>query len=380
MNECADHIAPVSTARDEIVALTSLRGIAAMAVVMQHFSATAQQHSVVTIPSLVPHGYLAVDLFFVLSGFIMSYTYLASFQRHGLIAYGDFLLKRIARIVPLNVAVLMVIMAAGQLSLAFLDRNIIYHSEHVGIDLAANLFMLQGLGIGRNLNAPSWSISTEFAAYILFPFLIFVVFSRRRAFPLLVVLSAVVALVWIASLHQRLGLETGSTGGGVIRCFAEFSMGMASYRLYAWSQNRRVRGLESDMACFSLIAGCGVFMCLRVDLPAVLLFPFLIVSLAMNRGRAAKWMAHPFPYFLGLVSFSLYLTHQLFRPIELELLQYLHPAPLPGAAAMLFAFLGSFSVVPFAWLGYRYVERPGRTLVRKLSLPITRLLKPNPVS
>jgi hypothetical protein len=84
----------------EIIALTSLRGIAAMAVVMQHFSATAQLHCLVPMPSLVPHGYLAVDLFFVLSGFIMSYTYLSSFQRNGIRAFGDFLLRRVARIVP----------------------------------------------------------------------------------------------------------------------------------------------------------------------------------------------------------------------------------------------------------------------------------------
>jgi peptidoglycan/LPS O-acetylase OafA/YrhL len=380
MHESAESTAQMSTKRDEILALTSLRGIAAMAVVMQHFSATAQRHSAVTIPSLVPHGYLAVDLFFILSGFIMSYTYLASFQRYGLRAYGDFLLKRIARIVPLNVTVLLVIVAMGQLSLAVLGRNIIYYSEHVGIDLVANLFMLQGLGIGRNLNAPSWSISTEFAAYIFFPFLIFLVFCKRQIFPFLVVLSSIVALVWLASLHQRLGLETGTIGEGVIRCFAEFALGMAAYRLYTWEQERSLHVLGSDMACFILTAACLAFMCLRIDLPAVLLFPFLIVAFAMNQGRPAKWMAHPFLHFLGLVSFSLYLMHQLFRPVELELLQYLHPAPLPGFMAMLFALLASFSVLPFAWLGYRYVERPGRALVRKLSLPIIRLLSPNPAS
>ena len=90
----------------ELRSLTALRGVAAMAVVMQHFSATAQEHSQGVIPSLVPHGYLAVDLFFALSGFIMSYTYLDLFQRDGARAYGGFLVKRAARIVPLNLAVL----------------------------------------------------------------------------------------------------------------------------------------------------------------------------------------------------------------------------------------------------------------------------------
>ena len=77
----------------EIRALTSLRGIAAMAVVMQHFSATAQRHSLTTIPSLIPHGYIAVELFFVLSGFIMAYTYLPARRRLWLLFAGLALLS-----------------------------------------------------------------------------------------------------------------------------------------------------------------------------------------------------------------------------------------------------------------------------------------------
>ena len=93
---------PASVGTGEIQALTSLGGFAAMMVVMQHFLATAQQHSQTTIPSLVPHGYMAVDLFVVLSGFIMSYTYQEGFRSGGLSAFYPFLHKRVARIVPLN--------------------------------------------------------------------------------------------------------------------------------------------------------------------------------------------------------------------------------------------------------------------------------------
>src|SRR5689334_22075178 len=92
-NTATDAAGPPSSRRErpELRALTSLRGIAAMAVVLQHFSATAQEHCRVAIPSLVPHGYVAVDFFFVLSGFIMAYTYLASFEQSGAAAYGPFL-------------------------------------------------------------------------------------------------------------------------------------------------------------------------------------------------------------------------------------------------------------------------------------------------
>lgn len=351
----------------EIKALTSLRGIAAMAVVMQHFSATAQQHSAVIIPSLVPHGYLAVDLFFILSGFIMSYTYLSSFQRYGISATGDFLLKRVARIVPLNVFALALILFAGQLSNIFLNKNIFYYSEKISFDVVANLFMLQGLGIGRNLNGPSWSISTEFAAYFSFPFFIMCIFSKDWRRVLLIVLASISVIFWLALNHSRLGLETGTIGEGVLRCFAEFCIGMASYRFYSLRIAKRL--LESDVVCMSIALGCAIFMVLRIDLFAVILFPFLIVSLAHNQSSVARIMAHPTLYFLGVISFSVYLLHQPFRPLELELLRAWHPTPLNGFAALLFAFVGSLSVLPLAWLAYRYVEQPGRKLIRKLSEP-----------
>jgi peptidoglycan/LPS O-acetylase OafA/YrhL len=80
----------------------------------------------VTIPSLVPHGYMGVDLCFFLSGFIMSYAYLASFEAHSLRAFPDFLGKRVARWAPLNIAVLLTLMALAAVSASLLDRSIFF--------------------------------------------------------------------------------------------------------------------------------------------------------------------------------------------------------------------------------------------------------------
>jgi peptidoglycan/LPS O-acetylase OafA/YrhL len=138
----------------EIKALTSLRGIAAMLVVMQHFSTTAERHATGPIPSLVPHGYMAVDLFFVLSGFIMAYTYRADFALRGNLAMPSFLLKRAARILPLNTVVVITIVLARILSSLVLGSNIFYGSTNLAYDTTCNLLLLQGLGVGLNLNGP----------------------------------------------------------------------------------------------------------------------------------------------------------------------------------------------------------------------------------
>jgi len=132
----------------EIKALTSLRGVAALAVVTQHFSATAQVHSSGWMPSIVPHGYMAVDFFFVLSGFIMSYTYFPLFQSDGISAFMPFFLKRVARIFPLGLAALTMILLLGSVA-SIWDRSDMFISEGVaqaGLASAVlvNVLHLQG--------------------------------------------------------------------------------------------------------------------------------------------------------------------------------------------------------------------------------------------
>lgn len=350
----------------EIIALTSLRGIAAMAVVMQHFSTTAQLHAMNNIPSLVPHGYLAVDLFFMLSGFIMAYTYLASFETYGRGAFPSFLLKRIARIAPLNVVVIALFLLAGLASTSLLGHNIIYPPKAGLGDIIANLLMLQGLGIGLNINGPSWSISAEFVAYLLFPMLILGVFSSKRWLRTALLVVSILSILWLSSHYPRFGLATESVHENLIRCFSEFTIGMTAFYFYRHAAAATIATLASDLASAGLMLACAAFMLLRIDLLAVALFPWLILSLAWNTGRVAKLMANRALYLLGLVSFSLYLLHQLFRPIALLLIQHVHPEAMSTAYALAFAFVASLAVVPFAWLTYRFVELPGRTLVQSL--------------
>jgi peptidoglycan/LPS O-acetylase OafA/YrhL len=356
-------IKPIGQETRELRSLTSLRGLAAMAVVLQHFSATAQQYCRVWIPSLAPHGYIAVDFFFVLSGFIMSYTYLGTFQDRGMSAYGPFLAKRVARIVPLNIAVVVMLAAAAGASLFLAGSNIFFESNNFIFDFTANLLMLQGIGVGTNLNGPSWSISTEFAAYLAFPILVSLVFGRRSSLAVSTVVAAVVALCWLALLHPRLAMTSTGPPQSLIRCFTEFTLGMVAYRLYR-QPIATVLGRDSVTILLSVAAVASLMA--RYDLPAVLLFPAIVVAYAVNDGRAARVMQNRLFYFLGVVSYSLYLIHSPFRPVAVLLLTAISPEPIGPAMALTFALLGSVAVVPLAWLAYVGIERPGRTLGRAL--------------
>jgi peptidoglycan/LPS O-acetylase OafA/YrhL len=349
--------------RGELRALTSLRGVAALAVVAMHFSATAQPLTSGSIPSLVPRGHMAVDFFFVLSGFIMSYTYASSFLARRPGAYLDFLARRVARIVPLHLAVILLVTALGAASVAMTGNSIFFDTTAFFPDLVANLLLLPGLGFGANFNGPSWSISTEIVAYLLFPVLVACVFSRSRLATGASACASLFFLILLAAGTPRLELSYDGSPQNLVRCLTEFSLGMLAYRAYAAG---RFPVLATDGAAFVLVAGCIISLLLRVDLPAALMFPLLVLSFATNRGRASRLMEMRLPYFLGVISYSIYLIHNPLRPIESEAAQWMLGPNIARWEAAAFAVFGTMSVVPFAWIAYRLVEKPGRSFVRRL--------------
>ena len=347
---------------DEIKPLTSLRGIAAFAVVLQHFSTTAQKLTSTTIPSLAPHGYMAVDFFFVLSGFIMCLTYLPAFQANGLKAFPAFLVKRVARIVPLNVFALVALAIFGAISHWMLKENIFFDDTNIAFDFIANLLMLQGLGIGRNLNAPSWSISTEFAAYLLFPLLIWLMFGGRRWVAITATAVSAATLTGLAMQFPRLGLAADGTGGQLIRCFTEFVMGMGAYILY--ESRKKGGGAAGDLEGGLLLTAAVAGLLAGVDLFVALLFPFVVTAMALNRTKIASLLSGSIPYLLGVVSFSIYLVHDPFRKAMGYAVRSMYPGGVGPVTALALAFAGSLLIVPVAWLTYICVERPGRTAIR----------------
>lgn len=356
-----------SRVRPEIKALTSLRGLAAMAVVLQHFSSTAQNNASGWIPSIVPHGYMAVDFFFVLSGFIMSYTYFAGFEKLGLRAYGPFLWKRVARIFPLGIAVTLIVVLLGQFAAPYGLTGLLYRvppGTGLGTMIAINILHLQGLMPEYSLNDPSWSVSVELGAYLVFPVLIYLNASARP---------------WVTAAYTALGIWTllrlsahDPTGGmafrsppfDLARCIVEFGFGMLVFRAYRGGSRLRVIGHDGWTW---IIAGLGLASLVgRSDLAAVAVFPFLVLAFALNTGRPSRILSHSWLHYLGTISFSIYLVHQMFRESEVWLVRSMHPAPLPPWMALSFAVIGSLSVLPFAALAYHGIERPGRTALNSI--------------
>ena len=174
---------------EQLASLTPLRGIAALWVVIFHFCWYFPAVHPERYTGAVYKGYLAVDMFFVLSGFVITHVYKGGFaHRVTGRCYRDFLKARVARIYPLHITVLLLFVAtatverAASYALKGSFEPIPLLGERSLGGFFANVVMLQGLW-ARELswNDPSWSISLEFLAYLLFPLLFPVLWRAGRA-------------------------------------------------------------------------------------------------------------------------------------------------------------------------------------------------------
>ena len=338
----------------------------------EDYSSSSSLHGPVR--TMLTHGYIAVDLFFVLSGFVMAKTYGSRFiERASITTYVDFLYKRLGRVYPLYIAV--TLLAAG---LAYAGG--VRHAPLTVWTLIANVLLVQTWGFTDSFTAPAWSISTEFAAYLLFPVLIVCATSRNRVGTWLSAAAAALVLAFVATrtaaqLHQvahgmpvrtgPLDVYAGGTVYPLLRCLAGFTLGLVSFRLFQspivnWLARRP---FAADLAMAAVIA---LMAWPNSDFMVALLFVPLVVSLAGENSLTSRAMASPVIYWLGLVSYSIYLLHNLVqenlrKPIlgGLDALHVPHAYTAAGACLIVV-------VIGFSAIAYYGLEKPARDWARGL--------------
>ena len=218
----------------QLPTLTPLRGIAALWVVLYHYCGTAQY-----LPNLdiTPHsyivskGYLAVDIFFMLSGFVMAHVYHRAFSESVGQHYRGFLVARIARLYPLHVFVLALFVATAAasqlmtgLATGSLESMPLTGPRSLGA-IVANIFMLQGLSAGQlSWNYPAWSISVEFIAYLALPFALPAIARAPNAVRLVLGAILFAVLAWLAALTKG-DLDQWDGPITLVRCMPEFLVG-----------------------------------------------------------------------------------------------------------------------------------------------------------
>ena len=358
---------------EHLPALTPLRGIAALWVVLFHFCwrfPNVQPNDY----GVVREGYLAVDMFFVLSGFVISHVYKDSFAKQCTVSgYADFLKARIARIYPLHLVMLVVFLAAVALDRAANSlaggsiAPVPLTGERSVAGLFANLAMLQGVWArGLSWNNPAWSISLEFIAYLLFPLLfpwLWRARMRGKAMAGLFAFAALAGLAWHTGddLNQWNGLPA------ILRCLPEFLVGVLIYSIY--DQGLFARLLASDLALgLALAAVCLLVHSAASDLGIVLLFPVLILAAVRNEGRLHGLLNAAPLRWLGDISYSLYLVHWFVLCALLEMVRWLPGLTLrqlPATASLLTALSLIVVSMALATITHRLIEVRGRRWLRQ---------------
>ena len=359
-------------------ALDSWRGICALMVALYHAPIEASWRA----NALVGNGYLYVDFFFVLSGFVMAHAWSARIaDRASALA---FLLRRWGRLWPLHAAALAFLVAlecakwgAGAMGLwqggAFLGGNTAWA-------ILTNLLLIQAWDIHEGIywNFPSWSISTEWAAYLVFAGVLLLARARWLA-----AMAAVGALATMAFVALSPDTIDSTFDYGVLRCVSSFALGTLT-----WSAWKRTGTASTTLASTMQLVALACVSVAIVDYgtgPASHLVPlpfaFAVFAFAQQSGWPARALSLRPLMALGDWSYSIYLNHiavimvmkmaavfgtRLFAPSWLHMREDALIFPnglLANLAVLAFAAV----LVGVSALTYRWIEIPAQKWFNRLA-------------
>ncbi len=305
----------------EIRALTGFRGVAALIVALYHFSRGFGSEPIFS----VGPGYIAVDAFFVLSGYVLAYNYASTFSAgFDKAEYWGFLIKRVCRVYPAYLAIL--ILAAVKLNLNLGGGEPVT----LGVwDAFCNIFMLTGWGLHATpIMGVSWSVSAELFCYIFFP-LIAMLAAQHTVMLGFVAFAAFAAIAGMSNLG--LGVEgpmdivSSDHSFSLARAVCGFILGVIGYSLSERAGAGRLR-MANYVLPVATLALCVSWFLDSSDLITYLAV-VLVVWLIAQGSRVGEGLFGNGPvYVLGQISYSLYLIHPLLVSIFTKLTKRLTPA------------------------------------------------------
>ncbi len=374
--------------------LTSARFFAAAVVVLYHYHnevAPLGPNGETTIfRNLVDHGFLGVTFFFILSGYILSLNYLERF-RTGAVSILSFFVARFARIYPLYLCSVLVC-----LPYVFLDPAKFPHGENIlamrQAPLSAAAMYLLGAeshwaaAVGKIEVLPTWSISTEFFWYLLFPAFALLIcrFTRSQAKVGMVIVGAwafLNAVVFhfcsLADILFFLPPETAAiindfyfqkAHEGIHMNWPLFAFGMLTFKGFEGGLSEDVKRYLPWTIGILTIINCawyaiqpieyreGLFL-LTKNFEGLALFGALIMWLHKGTGKLHSLLGHPKLVLLGEISFALYLVHS---PLRLASRFFIaRPLGISESSPFFYVPLWALSLV-ISWLAWKYIEVPAR--------------------
>lgn len=363
-----------AAAVSKIEELDSVRGVAALLVVLYHMPAW---HPLMHGVRAIHNSYYMVDLFFVLSGFVMQLNYGNRLRDGGDLA--RFQMLRLGRLYPVHVlflfAALFTAVASWLAATAFglpIPSGSAFKDNTVGT-FVQQLLLVHALGftkLEQPFNLPSWSISVEFYTYLVFGLLCLISWLRVR-------LLAFAAMAAASLILLSLGRQVVGEFSQILQCFAGYFLGCLVAVLVARYPRICPRG--STLASMALMV---LFLCLKTDpdfdIAIFLLSALVVVAIVASPDDSLKAvLRHPWLKFLGLISYSIYMSHtfvlwccnQFVRVVLRRpeaVIDGISTPQLPFWGGMLWAVAAVVFTILLSALVFKYVEDPWRLKSKEL--------------
>lgn len=336
---------------DELLHLDFLRFLASAAIVYLHSQEFFYPENIraAAVARTLSLG-LFVDLFFLISGFVISYVYFDRIRSLG--DYGHFMTKRVFRLVPLHWVTLVISIAIWTILLHFGRASNTPNFDPVCIANTAVLLHAV-FDCGLTFNGQSWSISAEMCAYAVFPILV-ILSARSRAAPILVTAACIIGVVMVSGTSP-LDIAWHEVNP-LARALASFSFGV-----WLWVFRDRIKTIPAASSLL-LISFLALLICMMTDLPALptmgLVYIVGLLGVAADLQRSAipivKRVAP-----LGQLTYSIYMWHNIFILVIMNALgdKLLH---LSGWKAIALGVFTYAVIMVVSYLSLTVIETPAR--------------------
>lgn len=351
---------------DALDPLTGVRFFLALGVVLFHFQLYW------TLPAesagLLNRARLGVDVFFILSGFILTHVYLQGDEAPD---YRRFLAARFARIYPAHLFILLAML--GLVLIAPLFGVGLEPGRFNLADFAGTLLLVQAWFPRETLalwNGPAWSLSAEWFAYLAFPAYAALALHLRARPWILIALAAMLFVALDAFYRAQFGrvLPRAEDSLGILRIAPEFLYGIGLYYLgQRWTPSRRLTVMAASGTAVTLLGLMQIGADDRIIVAAA--GPFILALALLAKARVRTFLSHPVALFAGEASFALYLVHIPILMVWRNAAQAV--AGSPGDYRMGVGELSALLVLTLAAAAaiHVFVERPGRRWLRERMAP-----------
>ena len=357
-------------------ALTALRGIAALWVVVFHMDVIIFYRELGTLlphelSGLITQGYLWVDLFFILSGFIICHIYGEQLGSNiQIYSIKNYLVARFFRIYPLHLFTLILLIGCVMVVSTYAPA-VIDDSWNVYFDwqaLISNLLLTNAMNQHTYLswNIVSWSIGAEWWTYIYAICLLYFLGNNTIKHSIIITAISFIGLFCLVYFSPKNNLDI-TFDFGFLRCLLEFTLGVTSYKAYKQNLGKNIFQRDRYFV-FTVLAILIIFHWRMNDLLIIPLFSMLVLCAAYNQRSVLQILSSSFLQYLGKISYSIYLMHGVWFMVfwfslpVIKRIWLIESLSLGQTVIYVISFM-TLTIVS-ANYSYRYIEVPFRYLIK----------------